>query len=130
MAKLASISPVSDEDTNALPVKSMTVAIAFYEKVLGFAVVKRESSRAVLRRDEVQIGLLHKPDHEPEQAGSIAIAVDDLEAMRRELDGSGGEPGELGIDEWNGNRYRTFFVREAENGYCYCFYAPVPVNLK
>jgi hypothetical protein len=51
--------------------------------------------------------------------------VDDLEGLRRELDTSGANPGEFGLDEWGGRRHRTFFVREAENGYCYCFYCPV-----
>ena len=128
MAKLKSVCPVSNEDTNTLPVKSIEIAIAFYQNVLGFSVVNRDSSSAVLRRDDVQIGLLRNPDHEPGQAGSIAFAVDHLEAMRRELEASGGKPGELGLDEWDGKRHRTFFVREAENGYCYCFYCPVSGN--
>ena len=130
MAKLTSVDPVSDEDTNALPVKNFADAIAFYENVLGFSVVSRDSSKAALARDNVQIGLIRKPDHEPGQAGSIAFAVDDLEALRRELEASGGNPGELGLDEWGGKRHRTFFVRETENGYCYCFYCPVSPNPK
>src|SRR5512133_1301904 len=108
MAKLTSVCPVSDEDTNALPVKNLAGAIAFYENVLGFSLVNRDSSSAVLARDHVQIGILRKPDHEPARAGSIAFAVDDLEEMRRELVASGGEPGELGFDEWGGKRHRTF----------------------
>ena len=130
MAKLTSVGPVSDEDTNALPVKNLAGAIAFYENVLGFSVVSRDSSKAVLARDHVQIGVLRKPDHEPSEAGSIAFAVDDLEALRRELEGSGGNPGAFGLDHWGGKRHRTFFVREAENGYCYCFYCPVSENPK
>ena len=43
MAKLTSAGPVSDEDTNALPVKNLAGAIAFYENVLGFSVVSRDS---------------------------------------------------------------------------------------
>ncbi len=80
MAKLISVGPVSDEDTNALPVKNLAGAIAFYENVLGFSVVNRDSSSAVLARDRVQIGILRNAAHEPAQAGSIAFAVDDLEA--------------------------------------------------
>src|SRR5512133_2388623 len=130
MAKLTSVCPVSDEDTNALPVKNLAGAIAFYENVLGFSVVNRASSKAVLARDHVQIGILQKVDHEPGQAGSIAFAVDELEAMRSELQASGANPGELGLDEWGGKRHRTFFVREAENGYCYCFYWTVSADSK
>jgi catechol 2,3-dioxygenase-like lactoylglutathione lyase family enzyme len=128
MAKLTSVGPVSDEDTNALPVRNLGSAITFYEKVLGFSVVSLDSGSAVLARDHVEIGILRKPEHESGQAGSIAFAVDDLEAMRRELEASGGNPGELGLDEWGGKQHRTFFVREAENGYCYCFYCPVSRN--
>lgn len=119
MAKLTSVGPVSDEDTSALPVKNLAGAIAFYQNLLGFTVVSRDSSRAVLVRDHVQIGILLKVDHERAQAGSIAFAVDDLDAMRSELHASGANPGKLGLDEWSGKRHRTFFVREAENGYCY-----------
>ena len=107
-----------------LPVRDLSAALPFYETVLGFSVVSRDSSGAALARDHVQIGLLQKPDHQPSQAGSIAFAVDDLEALRREITASGGNPGEVGHDEWGGKRHRTFFVREAENGYCYCFYCP------
>jgi hypothetical protein len=41
--------------------------------------------------------------------------------MRAELDGRGLDLGGIRIDEWNGKKYRVFFLREAENGYCYCF---------
>lgn len=117
--------PVSDEDTNALPVKDLKQAIAFYEMVLRFSVVERNASKAVLTRDAVRIGLVRKEDFFPEQAGSLAFEVDDLEAMHRELQAHGGEPGAFGIDEWNGKQNQTFFLREAENGYCFCFYRPV-----
>jgi lactoylglutathione lyase len=52
------------------------------------------------------------------------LQSDDLDAMHRELKARGGNPGEFGIDEWGGRQYRTFFLREDENGYCYCFYHP------
>src|ERR1051326_1585241 len=103
MAKLTSVCAVSDEDTNALPVKEIESAIRFYEHVLGFSVVNRNSSSAVLRRDDAQIGIFQRPDHDPGRAGSIAFSVDDIEALRRELDASGANPGELGLDEWGGN---------------------------
>jgi lactoylglutathione lyase len=128
MAQLKAVYPISGEDTNALPVKDVGPAIAFYEAVLGFSVVSRDSSTAVLTRDEVRIGLVRKGDHEPKQAGSLAFAVDNLEAMHRELQDSGGKPGEFGSDEWGGKQYRTFFLREEENGYCYCFYRPMETD--
>jgi len=128
MAHLKSVGTVSDEDANALPVKDLEPAIAFYESVLKFQVVSRDASTAILTRDGVRIGVVLKSDHEPRQAGSLAFEVDDFEAMHRELQASGGKPGELGIDEWGGKQYRTFFLREEENGYCYCFYSPVRIK--
>jgi hypothetical protein len=110
MARLKSVSPISDEDTNALPVKNLGMAISFYQSVLGFSVVSHSSPAAILTRDEVRIGLLWKIDHEPGKAGSLAFEVDELEAMHRELEARGGKPGEFGIDEHT-------------NGYCYCFYS-------
>jgi predicted enzyme related to lactoylglutathione lyase len=125
MLQIKAMYPVSDEDTNALPVKDIGPAITFYEAVLGFSVVRRDASTALLMRDEIRIGLLRQEDHEPGKAGSLAFAVNDLEAMYRELQARGGNPGEFGIDAWDGKQYRTFFLRETENGYCFCFYCPV-----
>jgi hypothetical protein len=125
MAQLKAVCPVSDEDTNALPVKDLGPAIAFYESVLGFSAVNCDASTAVLTRDEVRIGLVGRGDHEPGQACSLAFEVDDLEALHRELQARGGDPGEFGIDEWGGKQHHTFFLREQQNGYCYCFYRPV-----
>jgi catechol 2,3-dioxygenase-like lactoylglutathione lyase family enzyme len=125
MARLKAVYPISNEDTNALPVKDIGPAISFYETVLGFSVVDQDSSTAVLTRDDVRIGLVRKPDHEPRQAGSLAFEVDDLDGLHRELQSRDGHPGEFGIDEWGGKRHHTFFLREPENGYCYCFYHPV-----
>ena len=124
MAQLKRVGPVSNEDTNALPVKEIGPAVAFYETILGFSVVSRDESSAALTRDQVRIGLVCQADHEPGQAGSLAFAVDDLDAMHRELQARGGKPGKFGIDQWGGKQYRTFFLREEENGYCYCFYQP------
>ena len=128
MAQLKAVCPVSDEDTNALPVKDIGRAIAFYESVLGFSLVSRDASTAVLTRDAVRIGLVRKPDLERSRAGSLAFEVDDLDAMHRELQASHGNPGVFGIDEWNGKKHHTFFLREEENGYCYCYYSPVSAD--
>ena len=124
MAHLRAVVPIADEDTNALPVKDTGPAVAFYQRVLGFAVVSRDASAAVVARDGVRIGLVRREGHEPGRAGSLAFEVDDLDALHRELAANGGRPGEFGTDEWGGRRYRTFFLREDENGYCYCFYHP------
>jgi lactoylglutathione lyase len=125
MTRLLAAYPISDEDPTALPVRALDPAVAFYERVLGFAVVRREGTAATLARDEVRLGLVARADHDPGRAGSLAIQVDDLEALHRKLARVGGRPGEFGVDEWNGRTHRTFFLREAENGYCYCYFCPV-----
>lgn len=126
MARLVAVHPISGEDTNALPVKALDPAIAFYHQVLGFTLVRRGSSAALLSRDTAVLGLVVKPDHEPKEAGSVAFEVDDLDDMHRELQASGARPGQFGLDEWAGRSHRTFFVREEQDGYCYCFYQPQP----
>lgn len=128
MAHLKSVDPVSDEDVNALPVKEIGPAVSFYEKLLGFVVVTQDASTAVVRRDDVEVGLVCQPDHDPGKAGSLAFEVDDLDALHRELSAAGGSPGEFDEQEWDDIPYRTFFVREAENGYCFCFYHPAPTG--
>jgi catechol 2,3-dioxygenase-like lactoylglutathione lyase family enzyme len=127
MATLKSVSPVCNEDMNALPVKELDPAIAYYKSVLGFAVVQRDDSTAVLVRQGARIALTRKADHQPREAGSLAFEVDDLEALHAELSARGGKPGEFDTEEWGGRKHRTFFMREDENGYCYCFYRPVQV---
>ena len=116
--------PISGEDLMALPVQEIGPAVEFYRAVLGFDVVSSDETTAVLQRDSAQIGLVRKPDHKPEEAGSFAIGVTDLDAIHRELDGRGLDLGGVRVDEWDGRRYRVFFLREAENGYCFCFSQP------
>jgi hypothetical protein len=121
MKQFKGIYPISGEDLNALPVKEIGPALAFYKTVLRFSVVASDEATATLQRDDARIGLIRKPDHKPEEAGSCAIAVADLEAMLAELNGRGLDLSGIRVDEWNGKKYRVFFLREAENGYCYCF---------
>ena len=125
MAKLKTVSPISNEDVNALPIRELNSAIAYYQSVLGFTLISRDATAATLQRDGARIGLVIKGNHQPGEAGSLAFAVDDLEGLHRELSEGGGKPGEFGIDEWDNKQFRTFFMREEENGYCYCFYCPV-----
>ncbi len=124
MKQFKAVYPISGEDLSALAVKAIGPAVAFYQSVLGFSVVANDKERATVQRDDVRLGLVQKPDHKPEEAGSCAFAVADLDAMHRELAGRGLDLGGIRIDEWDGKKYRVFFLREAENGYCYCFSQP------
>ena len=125
MPRLLAAYPISDEDLLALPVRALDAAVAFYASVLGFTAGAREDARAAVARDDVRLGLVERPDHDPGSAGSLAIEVDDLDGLHAELKRAGGEPGVFGVDEWGGRTHRTFFLREGENGYCYCFFRPV-----
>jgi catechol 2,3-dioxygenase-like lactoylglutathione lyase family enzyme len=102
MTQLVAVYPISDEDVAALPVRALGRAIAFYEARLGFTLVARETGAATVARDGVRIGLVRREDHEPARAGSLAVEVDDLDALHRELAESGAHPGAFGVDEWAG----------------------------
>ena len=125
MKQFNGVYPISGEDLAALPVKAIGPAVAFYQSVLGFSVVAGDDETATVQRDDVRLGLVRKPDHDPGQAGSCAFGVADLDAMHRELGGRGLDLGGIRVDEWGGKKYRVFFLREAENGYCYCFTQPL-----
>lgn len=120
--------PISGEDLMALPVKEIGPAVDFYRTVLAFDVVSRDVNTAVLQRDSAMIGLLRKPDHKPEEAGSFAFGVTVIEAHHQELDGRGLDLGQLGVQEWDGKEYRVFFLRESQDGYCYCFTQPADLS--
>jgi catechol 2,3-dioxygenase-like lactoylglutathione lyase family enzyme len=122
MPHIKSVHPISGENTDALPVRDLARAIAYYTTALGFSVTSHDSDTAFLVRDGVRIGVARKENHQPGEAGSVAFAIDDLDAMHRELQLSGASPGDFGVSHWGGKQYRTFFVREDDNGYCYCFF--------
>lgn len=121
MQQFKGVYPISGEDLSALPVKEIGPAVEFYKTVLRFSVVASDEATATLERDDVRLGLVRKPGHMPQEAGSCAIAVADLDAMRAELDGRGLDLTGIRLDQWNAKTYRVFFLREPENGYCYCF---------
>ena len=116
--------PIGDENLSALPVKEIGPAVTFYQKVLGFSVISSDLTLAELKRGEARIGLIRKADHDPGKAGSCYFDVSDVEALRRELANNGGNPGECDIENHGGKQYRAFFLREDENGYCFCFGQP------
>ena len=125
MKQFKGVYPISGEDLAALPVKAIGPAVEFYRAVLGFTVVSQDEKRATVQRDDARLGLVARPDHKPEEAGSCAFGVADLDAARAELDGRGLDLGLIHTQEWGGKRYRVFFLREPANGYCYCFNQPV-----
>ena len=113
---------IGDTDTNALPVKEIGPAVGYYTQVLGFSVIAKDRTSAVLKRDDAQIGLAVN-GRDPEQA-SCYFAISDVEALRRELDAKGIQPGDVQVQEYEGNQYRVFFAKEPY-GVCFCFGQPV-----
>jgi lactoylglutathione lyase len=113
--------PIGDTDTNALPVKELGPAVGYYTQVLGFSLVSKDRTSAVLKRDDAQIGLAVN-GRDPEQA-SCYFPVSDVEALWSELDAKGIEPGEIDVQEYDGKRYRVFFAKEPY-GVCFCFTQP------
>ena len=73
MALMKSVSPISDEDLDALPVRDLASAIDFYQRLLGLSVASQSPTAAVLTRDSIRIGLVQSNDHEPGKAGSLAV---------------------------------------------------------
>ena len=113
--------PIGDTDTNAVPVKEIGPAVGYYTHVLGFSLVTKDRESAVLQRDGAQIGLAVN-GRDPEQA-SCYFPVSDVEALRRELDAKGIQPGDVQVQEHDGKKYRVFFAKEPY-GVCFCFGQP------
>ncbi len=116
-----SVHPIGDTDTNALPVKEIGPAVGYYTQVLGFKLLTKDKKSATLARDDARIGLAVN-GRDPEQA-SCVFSVSDVEALRRELDAKGIEPGDISVQKHNGKSYRVFFAKEPY-GVCFCFSHP------
>lgn len=129
MNQFKSISPIGDGDANAVPVKDVGPAIGFYTQVLGFSLVTTDEKSAVLARDAVQIRLVAKVEHDPNKAGSFYFDVADVETLRTEFQSKGAKPSAVEIQDYEGKKYRLFFLRECDmleiyDGYCFCFGQP------
>ena len=116
------VGPIGDTDTDALPVKEIGPAIGYYTQCLGFSLVSKDRTAARLKRDDVQICLAVN-GRDPEQA-SCWFSVGDVDALRRELDAKGIEPGTIDEQEYDGKPYRVFFAKEPY-GVCFCFTHPL-----
>ena len=116
------VGPIGETDINALPVKEVGPAVGYYTRCLGFTLVSRDRTTAVLRRDDVQIGLSVN-DQDPEQA-SCWFSVGDVDALRREYEAKGIGPGIVDEQQYDGKPYRVFFAKEPY-GVCFCFTQPL-----
>jgi hypothetical protein len=116
------VGPIGETDVNALPVKEIGPAVGYDTHCLGFTLVSRNRTTAVLRRDNVQIGLAVN-GRDPEQA-SCWFSVGDVAALWREYEEKGIGPGIIDEQEFDGEPYRIFFAKEPY-GVCFCFTQPV-----
>jgi hypothetical protein len=116
------VGPIGDTDTDALPVKEIGPAIGYYTQCLGFSLISKDRTTAVLRRDDVQIGLSVN-GRDPEQA-SCWFSVGDVDALWSEYNAQGIEPGIIDVQEYDGKPYRVFFAKEPY-GVCFCFSHPL-----
>jgi catechol 2,3-dioxygenase-like lactoylglutathione lyase family enzyme len=120
--KLTRVGRIGDSvDPMAIPVRDLQPAIDYYVVRLGFSLHSREPESARLVRDEVEVGLVRHPAHDPATAGSYFFGVRGLRALRSELIAAGAAPGEIQSREHDGKPINLFFTREGVDGYCYCF---------
>jgi lactoylglutathione lyase len=130
MKQLKTIAPIGDVNPQAIPVREVDPAISFYTDVLGFSLVTKDQKSAVLKRDDVQIGLVARQDHDPKRAEAFYFDVVDVESLRDEFQGKGAKPGAIQVQAYQGKLFRVFFLRECDmleshDGYCFCFGQPV-----
>jgi hypothetical protein len=117
-AKLNAVYPIGDTDIRALPIRAVGPAVGYYTHVLGFSLIEKTDSGAVLARGDARIGLAVN-GKDPEQA-SCYFEVSDVDALHRELSGKGIEPSAMRDEQYGGKRQRIFFAQEPF-GVCFCF---------
>ena len=116
------VGPIGDTDPNALPVKEIGPAVGYYTQCLGFLLVSKDRTTAVLKRDDVQIGLAVN-GRDPDQA-SCWFSVNDVDALWHEFDSKCIAPGIIDEQEYDGKPYRVFFAKDPY-GVCFCFTHPL-----
>ena len=116
------VGPIGDTDPNALPAKEIGPAVGYYTQCLGFSLVSKDRTTAVLKRDDVQIGLAVN-GRDPDQA-SCWFSVGDVDALWHEFDSKCIAPGIIDEQEYDGKPYRVFFAKDPY-GVCFCFTHPL-----
>jgi len=113
-------------DALNLPVADVDAAVPFYENTFGFRELSRHNEphkRAVLARDEIQIGLAENGG-DPTQEGCF-FEVDDVDAAFAEIRSKKADVSEADLQKINGETFRAFFV-VAPDGLCYMIAQPQP----
>jgi len=110
-------------DNMNLPVADVDTALPFYETVLGFRVVSRDSvthKSAVLARDNVQMRLAENGGDSSQDG--CAFHVHDLTSLLAEFKANGlkKELSDFSTEEHGGASWKVFYV-VAPDGLCYWF---------
>jgi len=110
-------------DNMNLPVPDVDAALSFYESVLGFRVVSRDSAphkAAVLARDQVQMRIAENGGDSSQDG--CAFHVTGLAALFAEFKTNGlqKEPSDFSTEEHGGTSWKVFYV-VAPDGLCYWF---------
>lgn len=116
--RFLSCGPIGDTDVHALPVRDLDPSIGYYTQCLGFGLVSKTRTSAVLERDDVRIGLAVSPA-DPCQA-SCWFNVSDVDALRREYEARFLGPSALDEQVYDDRPFRVFFAKEPY-GVCFCF---------
>lgn len=109
-------------DKMNLPVKDLDAALPFYETVMGFTVISRQSepfALAILARDAIRIGLAENGG-DPEQNGCF-FEIDDIGNAHMELriQDLNKPPSPVKTERHNGADWKVFYL-VAPDGLCYC----------
>lgn len=113
------------KDVLALPVTDIDAAATWYSTHFGMREVERRTSpvpAVILERDGTRLGFAINGG-DPAQDGA-AILVENIPAMKAELEAKGVDLGNWRVDERNGNKLQVFFV-VAPDALCYYFHEPL-----
>ena len=114
--------PIGETNIDALPVKEIGPAVDYFTQCLGFTLVARDRTTAVLQRGDVQIGL-EVNGRDPEQASGW-FSVGDVDALCKEYEAQGIGPGNIDEQRYDGKPYHVFFAEEPYD-VCFCFTRPL-----
>jgi lactoylglutathione lyase len=114
------------KDALNLPVADVDAAVPFYEDTFGFRLISKDHKphkRAVLARDEIQIGLAENGG-DPTQEGCF-FEVNDVDAAFAEISSKKADVSAPDLQKVNGETFKAFFV-VAPDGLCYMIAQPQP----
>ena len=114
------------KDKMNLPVANVETAISFYERILGFKVLSRQTApfaTVTLCRDDIQIAIAENGG-DPTQDGCF-FEVDNIMSAFEEIrkNGMEKEESEIDIENHGGVRWKVFYL-VAPDGLCYCLGEP------